>query len=96
MIEKAISDLTDRVVAVRVLSEKGLSVMPLEIKGLKGNMMKVAQRIERINAKAVAFDQLGADLEKGLDDITAQVKSHGSDLEFAATTLGNSTSGTSE
>lgn len=66
--------------------------MPLEIKGLKGNMLKVAQRIERINQKAVAFDELGATLEAGLDDITNQVKGHGDDLTFAATVLGNSTS----
>ena len=89
---KALEGLTDRVIAVRVLYERGLIVMPLEIKGLKTNMLKVAQRIERLNAKAVAFDEIGAGVEQGLDDITAQVKGHGEDMTFAATILGNSTS----
>lgn len=93
-ITRAINGLSDDIHAYRLVCvlEQGRLTMPLEIKGLKASMLKVAQRIERINAKAQAFDAIGADLEQGLDDITAQVKSHGEDMEFAATVLGNSTS----
>ena len=92
-ITEAIERLSDNIVAYRFVQsvEKGLA-MPLEIKGLKANMQKVALRIARLNAKAVAFDEVGAAVEQGLDDITAQVKSHGDDMSFAATVLGNSTS----
>jgi hypothetical protein len=68
----------------------------LEIKGLKSNMLKVAQRIERLNTKAAAFDEIGGSLEQGLDDITAQAKAHHEDLAFAATVLGNSTTASGE
>jgi hypothetical protein len=81
--------LTAEVIAYRITRPRR-PAMTLEIKGLKANMMKVQQRIERLNAKAVAFDELGASVEQGLDDITAQVKSHGEDMTFAATVLGNS------
>lgn len=93
-ITRAIDGLSERIHAYRFVCEveRGRVTMPLEIRGLKASMLKVAQRIERINAKAQAFDAIGADLEQGLDDITAQVKSHGEDMEFAATVLGNSTS----
>ena len=64
--------------------------MALEIKGLKANMLKVQKRIETINGLAAGFDDKGAALEQGLRDITAQVEAHGSDLEFAASVLGNS------
>lgn len=94
-ITTAIADATDRLIARRVIIQQERR-MPLEIKGLKANMLKVAQRIERINQKAIAFDELGGSLESGLDDITAQVKAHGSDLEFSANVLGNSTSETTE
>jgi hypothetical protein len=70
----------------------------LEIKGLKSNMLKVAQRIERLNTKAAAaFDEIGGTLEQGLDDITAQAKAHHEDdLAFAATVLENSTTASGE
>jgi hypothetical protein len=95
-VTSALAGLTDRLVVYRAarIIDRGIR-MPLEIKGLKANMLKVAQRIERLNAKAVAFDDLGGNLEQGLDDITAQVKAHGEDMAFAATVLGNG-SGESE
>lgn len=93
-ITRAIDGLSERIHAYRFVCEveRGRVTMPLEIKGLKANMQKVAQRIARLNAKAQAFDEIGAEVEQGLDDITAQVKSHGEDMNFAATVLGNSTS----
>jgi hypothetical protein len=83
--------ITAEIIAYRAFKRPRRPTMALEIKGLKGNMLKVQQRIERLNQKAVAFDALGGSLEQGLDDITAQVKAHQEDMTFAATVLGNST-----
>lgn len=68
--------------------------MALEIKGLKANMLKVRARVESLNAKAIAFDDLGAKLESDMDAITEQVSAHIDDLGFASSVLGNSTSET--
>jgi len=91
-ITEAIAQLTCRVAAFRVALALRRIKMPLEIKGLRASMQKVAKRIESLNVKAQAFDAVGADLEQGLDDITTQAKSHHDDLQFTATVLGNSTS----
>jgi hypothetical protein len=65
----------------------------LEIKGLKTSMLKVAQRIESLNAKAARFDEVGSKLEADMDSIIEQAEEHAEDLSFAAQVLGNSTSG---
>lgn len=69
--------------------------MALEIKGLKARMLEVTATIERVNRRAAMFAEVGAGLERGLSDITAQVLEAESDLNFAASVLGNSTSETS-
>lgn len=67
--------------------------LALEMKGLKANMLKVAKRIESLNAKAVRFDEIGGKLEGDMDAIIAQAENHAEDLSFATQVLGNSTSG---
>jgi hypothetical protein len=93
-ITRAIEALTIRLWVYRHVRRE--TSMPLEIKGLKSNMLKVGQRIERLNTKALAFDEIGGQLEQGLDDITAQAKAHQEDLTFAATVLGNSSTASGE
>lgn len=64
--------------------------MALEMKGLKGNMVSLAKRVERLSAKAAAADAKGGELESHLDDIEGQFGQHISDIEFTAQVLGNS------
>lgn len=64
--------------------------VPLELKGLKANMLKLQARVDRLNALAMAGDEKGARLEGHLTDIGSQLGAHVDDIEFAANVLGNS------
>lgn len=64
--------------------------MPLELKGLKANLLKLQARVDRLNSLASAGDEKGAVLESHLSDIGKQLGAHIDDIEFAANVLGNS------
>lgn len=64
--------------------------MPIELKGLKANMMKLQGRVDRLNSIAAGADEKGAMLESHLSDIHGQLGAHVDDIEFAANMLGNS------
>ncbi len=89
-ITEAIEGLTDRVVAVRVLKEKGMAALPkIEIKGL-GDKVKAAR--DGITALRASFESLGEEtrgLQQDVADVTDQLRQHRADLRFEAETLGN-------
>lgn len=88
---EAIEGAADRLVAARVLSAVAREKrVPLELKGLKANMMKLQGRVERLNGLAIAADEKGATLEDHLGAIGSQLGAHVDDIEFAANVLGNS------
>lgn len=64
--------------------------MPLEIKGLKANMTRLKATVDELNALAMRADGRGTVLKSHLTDVGDQLANHVSDLEFAASTLGNS------
>ena len=84
---------TELIVAARLMKQRGLLIMPLELKGLKTSMLNLAGRVERLNRIAVEADETGALLEGHLGDIKEQIGAHVEDIEFAANVLGNSAGG---
>src|SRR5512142_2620702 len=74
----------------RRIAEAREKRVPLELKGLKANMLKLQARVDRLNGLAAAADEKGATLEDHLGAIGSQLGSHVEDIEFAANVLGNS------
>ena len=93
-ITSAIARLTIRLWLYRLVRRE--PNMPLEIKGLKANMLRFQKRIETLNQLAVSGDEKGGELEQALRDIGTQINGHVEDLNFAATVLGNSAGASAE
>jgi hypothetical protein len=87
----ALDGLTDRVIAVRVLRQKGFK-MPLEIKGLGQQVASAKKGIADVRAAAADLSVSTEALVSELKDVKTQVEAARSDLKFEAETLGNSVS----
>lgn len=70
--------------------------VPLELKGLKSNMLRLQGTVDRLNTIASKANDKGSVLESHLIDIGKQLGSHVDDIEFAANVLGNSSNGSGE
>lgn len=93
-ITRAIDGAADRIIAYRFvrLIETGGILMPLEIKGLKGKALKARANIDALNAAYDKFNEDASAHAADVEGLTSQVTSMQDDLQFAVTTLGNSTS----
>lgn len=90
-ITAAIAGLTDRVIAFRVLIEKGLVAVPLlEIKGLGQHVASAKKGIADVRSAAADLGISTGLLTQELKDVHAQVEAARTDLRFEAETLGNS------
>ncbi|MCK1585470.1 hypothetical protein IVB03_39440 [Bradyrhizobium sp. 168] len=88
-ITDAISGLTERVIAYRIIREMGL--MPLiEIKGLGTAVASAKKGIADVRTAAAELNTEAGQLVAEIGDLTSQVKQHRADLRFEAETLGNS------
>jgi hypothetical protein len=67
-----------------------------EIKGLKGQMLRLRQRIDNIQRLAGEADNAGSFLESELTDFHDQFRDHRDDLVAAAGVLGNSSGASSK
>lgn len=69
-----------------------MRIMALEIKGLKGKALKARANIDALNAAYDKFNEDASAHAADVEGLTSQVTSMQDDLQFAVTTLGNSTS----
>jgi hypothetical protein len=66
------------------------AVVPLEIKGLKANMMQLRGIVSSLNSNTASAIEKGTALQAQVADLQNELTQHISDLEFAAGALGNS------
>jgi hypothetical protein len=67
--------------------------MALELKGLKGQAIKAAANIERLNRAYGAFNEAAPAHAADVEGLTPQIAALQDDLTFAAQVLGNSVAG---
>jgi hypothetical protein len=69
--------------------------MAIEIKGLKSDALTARANIDRLRAAYAKFNQAAPAHAGDVEGLATQIGGMQSDLEFAATTLGNSAAGSS-
>jgi hypothetical protein len=90
-ITAAIDGLTDRIIAYRVLLERGYIAVPLlEIKGLSQHIANAKKGISDVRNAAGNLSTETTALTLELQDVTKQVQTARDDLKFEADQLGNS------
>lgn len=65
----------------------------MELKGLRGKAIRAADNIGRLNRAYDAFNEAAPAHASDVESLTPQIEELGSDLTFAAQTLGNSVGG---
>ena len=81
---------TELIVAARLMKQRGLQIMPLELKGLKGQSLQAAGHIERLNRAYAAFNTAAPAHAADVEGLVPQIEGLSEDLAFAAQVLGNS------
>lgn len=89
-IERWIIARTELIVAARQMRQKGLTIMPIEIKGLKGKALKVAAVFDRMNGAYDKLIETGSNHAADVEGLAPQIEAMQDDITFAVQTLGNS------
>ena len=74
----------------RIDERRELRLMALELKGLKGQAIKAAANIDRLNRAYGAFNEAAPAHAADVEGLTPQISALQDDLAFAAQVLGNS------
>jgi hypothetical protein len=89
-IERWIIARTELIVAARQMRQKGLTIMPIEIKGLKGKALKASSVFDRMNSAYDKLIETGSNHAADVEGLSPQIEAMQDDITFAVQTLGNS------
>lgn len=91
-IERWIIARTELIVTARLMRQKGLTIMPIEIKGLRGKALKAAPVFDRMNGAYDKLIETASSHTADVEGLAPQIDAMQDDITFAVQTLGNSVS----
>jgi hypothetical protein len=90
-LRRAIEHETCRVIAIRFnLENERRNRMAIEIKGLKADALTARANLDKLRAAYAKFNEAAPAHAADVEGLTSQIGGMQSDLEFAATVMGNS------
>jgi hypothetical protein len=84
------------ITTARLIRGRGIIVMPLEIKGLKGKALKAGGVFDRLNRAYDKLIEAGDAHAADVESLPKQIEGMHDDLTFMVQTLGNSVNGSGE